>query len=419
MRTKPVSPRTQKSRTEVARRSVLVLAAVVLVILVGGLALAIDSARLLLVKRQLANAADAASLAGADGLANGMITDTNSACINPDGLYGKKIDWAAAVNRATEVLKLNQAAGSLLRAADIEVGFWNLQTTKYDPASSFFVLNSTANCGCVNNNCMPEKGLWAPGVRVRVPRDESETGVANGGPVKLFLGPLLRIYSSSIAADSIAMQSSPGAAIPGALFPLAVGQCMFDLYWDSPGGKPLPVNLYTDQLKSGACSSSSGGSSVCDPNIKDNYIIKFSNTVSKYGNCNAGQFTSFNLDIGDSAKDIKDLVRNGNPNELSIGDPVSIIKGIQTVQYGETDKYRVGQTVLIPVVGRVPLNNDSDRTTDVTVTAFAAFYITSSVQGTTLGQNLYGKFVGATFLGKVRPGGKKNLGSASSAVLVK
>ncbi|WP_237409718.1 TadE/TadG family type IV pilus assembly protein [Chlorobium phaeovibrioides] len=94
------------------RGGTAILFALVLPVLLGFAALAVDLARIHLVKVELQNAADAASLGGAHSLSDAG---------------GQPYNWSAAVNAAQNVVQSNVANGANIQDATIETGYWNLQ----------------------------------------------------------------------------------------------------------------------------------------------------------------------------------------------------------------------------------------------------------------------------------------------------
>ena len=93
------------------RGAVAVLVALMLPVLTGAAAFAIDLAYVHVVRSEMQNDADAAALAGARAL------------IDPvSGALG----WSAATAKAQQSVTLNAAGGQTLRDAQVQTGYWNL-----------------------------------------------------------------------------------------------------------------------------------------------------------------------------------------------------------------------------------------------------------------------------------------------------
>jgi len=199
--------------SEQQRGSVMVMVALMLPVLLGIVALAVDVGRIMLVKDELRRAAEAGALAGANGL-----------------LTSGAIDWSGAALRARNTVTQNAAAGAPLNDAGVESGYWNLATT------------GSGGSGFAPGTTQPTGGSWAPALRVTVARDGTANGQVNGGPISLFFAPLLGQTLQNVTATAVAMQSAPGGVQAGTMLPTAINKCMFDLYWDSATCTPKPVS---------------------------------------------------------------------------------------------------------------------------------------------------------------------------------
>ncbi|MBN1929463.1 MAG: hypothetical protein JW764_07975 [Chlorobiaceae bacterium] len=178
------------------RGSAAIMFALFLPVLLGFTALAIDLARLNLIKVELQNAADAAALAGARSLIDAG---------------GDPYNWSAATAKALELATSNNANGGNPIPGDsvtIETGYWNLQ-------------NSSFSTGSV----APLAGGYAA-VRVTI-------GIEN---VNLFFAPFLGIDESDVQASAVAAIPTPGGGT--GMFPFAISQCILDQLWDSDTNTP-------------------------------------------------------------------------------------------------------------------------------------------------------------------------------------
>ncbi len=311
METETVNPRHAAARQ---RGVVAVLVAIILVVLVGFAALAVDLARVWVVRNELQNAADAAALAGA-----GSLTATGSSYVKPN--------WAQAQTDAGAAIKLNSVEGAALATAQVSTGYWNLTGS---PSG----LQSTSITPGANDR---------PAVMVTVSRSAG----ANGGPLQLWLAPVIGISTASLSASAVAVISLPGYAGPGVLFPVALAGCLYQNYWDAKNGVPL-----------------------VDP--KTNLPYEFTIVSAYHAPCtNAGQWTSFGQDAND-VPFVRGLIANGNPAAMDVGAHTWIQPGTKTTLFGSVP---VPDDVLLPVVGTV------DTHSSVPIIAFAPFHIDSSQGG--------------------------------------
>ncbi|WP_246046665.1 pilus assembly protein TadG-related protein [Chlorobaculum thiosulfatiphilum] len=133
------------------RGGVAIWFALLLLVLLGFAALAVDLARLHLVKVELQSAADAAAMGGACSLIDAG---------------GDPFNWAAAEAKALELAQQNVVNGAQIQQATIETGYWNLQSRSW---SSTFVTG------------------YLPAVRATI----AISGTQNNGPLSLLFAPVL------------------------------------------------------------------------------------------------------------------------------------------------------------------------------------------------------------------------------------
>ena len=155
----------------------------------------------------------------------------------------------------------------------------------------------------------------------------------------------------------------------GSLIPQAINKCMFDLYWDSATNSPKLADAttltYTDNSKNSVEYS-------IPQEIGKPWKFRIGSSYH-YGSCDSGQWTSFGLNKND-VPILRDLIENGNPTPLAIGDDTWIQPGTRSTLYDYLDsKYPTppGADITLPVV---------DESLDLTnrpaeITAFAAFHI--------------------------------------------
>ena len=167
-----------------------VIIAICMVLLLGFLALGLETARLYAVRSQAQTAADAASLDAVRAL-----QDCNSG----------SSDRQAALTAAQAAMTRNKVDGVALSLADADLDFGRYYPYGSGSEASFVITN-------VNPNS----------VRVRVHRDATRNG-----PVQLTLGKLLGTSTVNVAAGAVAsrdrrvvgFQTPPGT--PGPLIPFS------------------------------------------------------------------------------------------------------------------------------------------------------------------------------------------------------
>lgn len=307
---------TKKSRTR--RGSIVFLLAIMMPALLLFAMLTIDLGHLIVAKQELQNASDAAALAGAGSLSSGLTYP----------------NWTAAESAATTAIRLNKSDSVTLVNGQVQSGYWNLAA----PAPQS--ISQTLPQSCVT---APASCFYKPAIQVTISRSENN----NGGSVPLFFGPIFGLPSTPMTASAVSIISSPGTANPHALFPVAISQCLFDHYWDSATGKPKN-----------------------DPATGLPYEFQIGSAY-QYSACGSGNWTSFTLEVNDVTS-IRDLINNGNPIAVNIGDNIWLQPGVKDTIYSSVT---VPSDVLISVV------------TDVTakvfepILAFAPFHITASVGG--------------------------------------
>jgi len=274
------------------RGSATIWFAVILPVLLGFAALAVDLARLNLVRTELQNAADAATLAGARSLSDAGGTPYN---------------WSAATTAALAAARRNFANADQIQDATIETGYWNLQN--------------------------PSLGLRSPGTpgtpgagdiaAIRVTITISST--KNHGPVQLFFAPILGIDESDMQASAVAVLPVAGGGT--GIFPFVINKKMLDHFWDLATSTPI--------LKNGVA-----------PTINLGSIYNFDGACVL-----SGQWTTFQSnEKNPSTTYIENLIRNGNSAPLSIGQNTYIQPGAKASLYS---KVPVGTDVALFVVNNV------------------------------------------------------------------
>jgi hypothetical protein len=298
-----------------------VLVGLLLPILLGFGALAVDVGNLIAAKAELQAAADSTALATAACLRN------RSECGN---LSRPMPDWNGAERQASSYVQQNTSQGSQLQHVEVSSGYWNLTGTPPGLRSRFVIPGN----------------FDVPAVQITLRRQPGENGVTdeNGGPVRSILAGVFGVQASPLTATATAALSSPGTAAAGSLFPLAIAKCMYDAWWDSASGQPKL-----------ATSTSVPGFDLPQV-IGQPYQFKITSNY-KAGACESGQWTSFNID-NNSASFIGQLMATGNTSALQIGDSVWIQTGTKTTLYPDVNACsaagnRKCEYVMLPVVSAV------------------------------------------------------------------
>jgi hypothetical protein len=225
-------------------------------------------------------------------------------------------NWTAAQTAATQTVLLNRADGQLLTNCDLQSGYWNLATK---------TLESTGVVPTASH---------LPGIRVTV----SKAPGHNGGPVALMFAAFFGLVPQNLTAQATAVITGPATIPPrGGAFPMAVPKVMVEQYWN----REPPVSFRI-------------GSAYTDPE--------------------GGQWTSFFADAND-VPTIRELMAQGNPEPLKIGDPIWLEPGTKTTLYSDAAAM-AGQTVILPVVS-------TDFATHATtpIVGFVSYYIESASGG--------------------------------------
>lgn len=287
--------------------AVSVLVALTLPVLIGAGALAVDLAYLHVVRNELQNDADAAALAGARKLYT----------VGASGL-----DWSGAANTASNAIALNRAAGHALADGVVQTGYWD--TTQ--AATGLQALPMTPG---------PND---APAVQVSLGKSEGQ----NQGPVRTFLASIWGVFSKPVRVTAVAGVSSPGTIQPGGLFPFGISKCMYDKFWDMNAQPAAPrVDPLTGLV----------------PEFKIGSIYH-------YDNCESGEWTSLNIQAS-GANAIEQMIEEGNPISMSVGDDAWIQSGVKTSLFTDVKKCsaagnRECELVVVPTLQQVVTGSSTE-----------------------------------------------------------
>ena len=185
----------------------LLLVAGAMLVLVGMTAFAVDIGRTLVVKNELQNVSDSASLAGASRIGN---------------FYTQ--NWSAACAAAKQEVQNNATEGKLMALGDavIQYGVWD------ETAATPFTVYGTCS-GSLSNIALGANQL--PAVRVAVRRDETSTS----GVINYFFAPIFGIASTKLVAESTAAVAASASAKPG--LPFVMSDCIMQSI-TIPAGQP-------------------------------------------------------------------------------------------------------------------------------------------------------------------------------------
>lgn len=316
--------------------AVSIIFSILLLILFGFAALAVDLGYMAVAKSELQNSADAGARAGALRMY----------------VNGSGPNWAGAQQRAEELAELNPSTGNpVVLLSPPEVGYWNLDT-RGQTIQSPTGFTPTA------------KDL--PAVKVTA----SRTGAGDGGPISTLFARTLEIDSAPSSATAIAVVSGPGYVDQRNLFPFVMSQCMYDTYWNSTATPPGPV------LQNGQPKTFSIGAKEGDPTC----------------NTNTGVWTSLKEMGSKGANYIRDLISafgTDNPvldsAKVAIGESILLPAGDPASAYGAVvdclKKSNRCQFVTVAIVDDAENANSSNRPRTTEVTAFACLEILGAQQG--------------------------------------
>lgn len=257
-------------------------------------------------------------------------------------------NWDLAEATATAAIQLNKSDGNItLKDGQVQSGYWNLARTPFGLQGQGITPGTTDS----------------PAVKVTISRSAGN----NGGSVGLFFAPIFGTNFSSVSATATAVMSFPGHANAnkGTLFPVAISKELADKYTN-----------YVDS----------------------NHTFRIGSSYH-YPTTDAGQWTSFELDKN-NVPTVRDLIANGNPTPLGVGDDIWIEPGTKTTLYSSVLDYatNVSRDVVLPIV-----NGDLETHADMTIVGFIGFHIIDSVGGS--GKYIEGYFNTGIMVGGMGPAG--------------
>lgn len=291
------------------RGAIAFIVAAALVGLLAIVALAVDIGHLLVVRNQAQNAVDAAALRGAAFL---YAPGSNTPDFSPTG---------PAVTNATATVPLNIAVTA--------------NDTLTVTANTWSALSSTAKT------------------------NDAAVQVSLTKQVPLYFAPIFGLHQSNVSATAIAIVQSPTVMGPGGVnMPLAIGACMYNLYWNSSTNQPMN-----------------------DPATGQPYVFQISSSYG-YGNptCYSGQWTPLSNNQDNSDSSIQNALAYGNSSTLKPGDSLWLQSGSESDLYNLVNNCsesgnRSCEYATAPVVTSVVTGSEQ------TITAMACLHILSATGG--------------------------------------
>jgi hypothetical protein len=252
---------------------VSILFALLLPLLLGFGALAVDYPYLWVTRAQMQTTADAAAMAGGRYLGEGGTPN-----------------WTTATAQAQAMLASNLVDGKVITQASIQTGYWD---------------TSGNQLGLQLLPMTPAK-TDVPAIRVAISRSSGQ----NTGEIKTFFANFFGIASLPVSVTAVAARAGPSTIGANVLFPLAMPQCMYDTYWNASSTPPGPK---------------------IDPSTKKAYVFQFGSATYAGCNINGNKFpagawaAATSADTSSSA--LQSLVTSRIGQSMSIGDRVFVNSG--------------------------------------------------------------------------------------------
>ena len=330
-------PRMRLKSAQCEKGVIAILIALLLPIIIGFGAFAVDFSYRFLVRSELQNAADATALAAASCLFGRA---------NCGNLNATKPDWNTARQSAIDYVSKNSSENTPLTNVAVDYGYWNITGT---PAG----LQSLPKTPATND---------LAAVKITISKDIG----ANGGPVKTFLAPILGIYSKSLSATAVAVVPYPTSSGIGTVFPVAITKCLYDDYWDGANKKPKIANAKNIE-----------GFDL-PQTVGEPYLFKVTSSLHTCG-CEAGQWSSLDTD-SNSTTTIRGLISNGNSTDIPVGGKIWIQPGTKTALYSDVNNCSAAGNKSCEYV-TVPIVQDISTHSYNSVIAYACMRILSATGG--------------------------------------
>ncbi len=340
---KPGAPCTGAWQDPPAQAGVVALITAVLMVgLIGVAALAVDVAHLLVLRTEVQNAVDAAALRGAALLySNGSATPDFSAS-------------GPAVTGAIQAVNLNLAVTSQDQL-QVQANYWQQ-------------LNASA------------------------PSNEAAIQVTLSKQATLYFARIFGQTSRSVSATSIALVQSPSTiGAGGTKLPMAIGSCMFSLFWDAENNQPK-IDPSTNQPYVIQIGSSYGGS-------QDDMESEGSSSCSV-----SAQWTPLSSSEVESDAALAGIITAGNSNAFKTTDQIWLANGDKNNLYTDINNCSAAgdhscEYSVVPVVSAVTPGSEEP------ITALSCLHVLSATGGS-------GKYISVQMSGGCTPNNAS--GSATS-----
>lgn len=309
---------------------VSLLFALLIPLMLGFAAFAVDLPYFLATRTQMQTTADAAALAGGRYLGEGGAPN-----------------WDTAIAQARAMLASNPVAGQVMQAT-VQAGYWDI---------------SSAHQGLRAVSITPT-GTDIPAIQVSIAFNQDQ----NNGELKTVFAHFIGIGSLPITVSAVSARAGASTMGANVLFPLAIPQCMYDTYWNASASPPGPR---------------------IDPSTKSVYVFQMG-TSTTYSGCNvngtkfpAGAWAA--ATSGDtSSSNLLNLITNRISQSLSIGDQVFVNSG----NYGQSLYTAVNSCSAAAALANqtcryvtVAVFNNTTTTGYNTITGFACIEILSASGG--------------------------------------
>jgi Putative Flp pilus-assembly TadE/G-like len=205
--------RTNSSFLKDSRGSVAAITIIMMVAFFALVAIVVDLGRLMLVRGQLQNAADAGALAGVVSLVPYTANGTP--------------DWPQCPKSASSAVQDNKADTLTLvePQSNVQYGYWDTTLPSSQPLQSYLQTPGLGSTLC-------------PAVQVGVQKNQ-----ANNGPVALTFGQIFGITNVNVAAHAIAIGRI--TAPPGYGFPMAISDEMLNTLYYTNRGSGNDFNIFS------------------------------------------------------------------------------------------------------------------------------------------------------------------------------
>ena len=269
-------------------------------------------------KNELQIASEASSLAGARALCTQIPGNASFVDIP---------NWASGSDKANDILRKNYADNVVLASADIQMGVWDLgwhwSTAPKDSTTGAIQLLSQST---------PIDSTHLPAVRVKIDKKAD----VNNGPVQFSLARVMGIADASPSAQAVA-----------AIFPRK-----------GKGIKSAPAQ---------SCFPFATPISWVTQHWNDDPPTSF-RIGSEYHAADGGEWTTFQI-VANNVPAIRDLIDNGNPTPLTVGDDIWIQPGTESTLYTDL-QVDIGKIGLLPIV-----RDNFDTHAETPLLAFVAFQL--------------------------------------------